>query len=75
MNDSNHTAAQALITAHPKACYRTLERKLHKAGLLDAAAYDALASARPNCGYACDGDDGPNPDGTLGCPVSGRCEG
>ena len=73
MNDT--TAAQAIIAANPKACYRTLERKLHKAGLFDEAAERALAAARPNCGYGCDGDDGPNPDGTYGCPVSGRCEG
>ena len=66
---------QAIIAANPKACYRTLERKLDKAGVLDLEAYDALAAARPNCGYGCDGDDGPNPDGTYGCPVSGRCEG
>ena len=66
---------QAIIAANPKACYRTLERKLHRAGVLDEAAERALAAARPNCGYGCDGEDGPNPDGTYGCPVSGRCEG
>ena len=65
----NGNAVKALIDSNPRACYRTLERKLHKAGLLDVAAYDALAAARPNCGYGCDGDD----DGP-GCPVSGRCE-
>lgn len=60
-----NAAVQAIIAANPKACYRTLERKLHKAGVLDEAAGKALAAARPGCGYDCD----------EGCPVSGRCEG
>lgn len=65
----NTTAAKALIDSNPRACYRTLERKLHRAGLLDQPAYAALTAARPNCGYGCDGE-----DDAPGCPVSGRCE-
>jgi len=62
-----------IIAANPKACYRTLYNMLDSAGLAD---YEPLlAAARPNCGYSCDGDDGPDPDtGITGCPVSGRCE-
>ena len=61
--------AQSIISASPRACYRTLERKLHRAGLLDAASYAALAAARPHCGPGCDGE-----DDAPGCPVSGRAE-
>ena len=71
---SDRTAeAQAIIDTHPKACYRTLEVKLSRAGLLDDYEH-VLSAARPLCGYGCDGEDGPNPNGTRGCPVSGRCE-
>jgi hypothetical protein len=63
------TAIRELAAANPTACYRTLERKAHRIGLLrgtgDAAAYAALLEARPLCDTdACDD----------ACPYSGRCE-
>ena len=63
-----------VIAANPKACYRTLEAKAWKTlGKLDASDFAALAMARPECGYHCDGDD-VNPRGGIGCTTSGRCE-
>jgi len=63
-----NNSAQAIIDAHPKACYRTLATKLAQAGLLSDHE-QLLSAARPNCGYACDGE-----DDAPGCPVSGRAE-
>ena len=64
------TAVRELAAANPTACYRTLERKAYRAGLLrgtgDSAVYARLLEARPLCNMdACDD----------ACPYSGRCEG
>lgn len=68
-----------IINANPKACYRTLEQLIlenypeYTPG--DVRYTPELAAARPECGYRCDGDDGPHPDnGSPGCFYSGKCE-
>jgi len=75
-------ALTAWVAARPRACYRQLERRLTAeadrlqpgwdAGDSGAGALHLLADLRPGCGYSCDGDDGPNPDGSIGCPYAGR---
>jgi hypothetical protein len=75
METTTATTVQAVIDSNPKACYRTLARKLHRLGLFDSAGEKVLSAARPHCGYHCDGDDGPHPlNGSPGCYYSGRCE-
>ena len=65
----NNLAVEALLNSNPTACYRTLERKAYRAGLLrgtgDAAVYAMLIEARPLC-------DTDTCDDT--CHYSGRCE-
>jgi hypothetical protein len=66
---SNNTAAvQRLIDSNPKACFRTLEKKLARLMPEDfwkQDVTDQLLAARPNCNWdACDDR----------CPYSGRCE-
>jgi len=65
-----------LIANHPKTCYRVLELKAFRLlGHLTSSDYAALMAARPECGYRCDGDEGPHPlNGSPGCYYSGRCE-
>lgn len=58
----NIAKAQSIISANPKACYRTLQGILNQAGVRDCE--PVLAAARPDCGYDCD----------ECCPVSGRHE-
>ena len=77
----------AYVAAHPRTCYRVLDARLSRA-LRSSMSYDdprysqlekylftALMAARPECGYRCDGDEGPHPvNGSPGCFYSGRCE-
>ncbi len=71
-------AVAAYVNARPKACLRQLFVGGQKAAEavepnVDSTEVEtALMELRPQCGYACDGDDGPNPDGSYGCPVAGR---
>lgn len=75
MSDLDMQTVQSVINSNPKACYRTLERKLSRLGYLSSDGYKALVDARPECGYHCDGDDGPHPkNGSPGCYYSGRIE-
>ena len=66
---SNTTTVQSVIDSNPKACWRTLEKKLQKALPYDfwrKEVTDLLIAARPLCNWdACD----------ACCPYSGRCEG
>ena len=68
MNQTTAAQAQAFIAANPGLCYRTLEAKLLEAHpdltWQDARYIDALAAARPDCGYDCDEQ----------CPVTGNAE-
>lgn len=71
----NVPTAQSVIDANPTACWRTLEMELYRLGLLDEAGYRTLLAARPQCGYRCDGGEGPHPlNGSPGCYYSGRLE-
>lgn len=70
MDAPTAAALTALLDSNLTACYRTLERKAYRAGLLrgtgDSAVYARLIEARPLCNMdACDD----------ACPYSGRCEG
>lgn len=71
-------AVAAYVNSRPKACLRNLFTGGQKAAeqvepnVNPVEVEIALVDLRPQCGYACDGDDGPNPDGSYGCPVAGR---
>lgn len=71
---------RAFIDARPDECYRTVEQAL-RTRFPDLSWQDAryvflLADARPECGYRCDGGEGPHPaNGSPGCFYSGRVEG
>lgn len=75
---STLAAVTAYVASRPKACLRQLFTGAQKAATavepnVDAVEVEmALMDLRPQCGYACDGDDGPNPDGSYGCPYAGR---
>lgn len=61
--------AQAIIDANPKMCYRNL---IH---LVSEDHLGLVVAARPECGYRCDGMDGPHPiNGSPGCFYSGKKE-
>lgn len=67
--------AAQIIAANPTACWRTLYELMAAADADDDACMDVLAEARPECGYRCDGDEGPHPvNGSPGCFYSGKCE-
>lgn len=78
LSPSTLSAVTAYVAARPKACLRQLFAGAQKAAEavepnVDSTEVEtALMDLRPQCGYACDGEEGPNPDGSYGCPVAGR---
>jgi len=67
-----------VIADNPRACYRTLHRLITDLfpdlTVPDWASHE-LDAARPECGYRCDGDEGPHEvNGSPGCFYSGKIE-
>jgi hypothetical protein len=73
---STLSAVTTYVASRPKACLRQLFTGAQKAAVAVEPNVDtfevemALVDLRPQCGYACDGDEGPNPDGSYGCPMT-----